>query len=476
MKLKDLDQKQFYIVFGILSVFLLFLILILVLTSSNNFRVREFSSNESNDYVSYTNPSIRIEFNAPIGNANLQDVISFQNADSGDDVEFAASVKGQRIIISTVNALESNTSYEISIDSRLEDIFNRNLAETYTKSFKTNIPSFAYIKKDLAGLDEVIISNIEGNKTTILENPNFERIDANSRFVVASTEEGLNSSIEVYDIENQEKFISKEFESELIRNIKINPITNTIFFTKYPIEDDAGFTIPTDSAKLYRFNVFDDSVEQIDLGEDIREVGEFIVSPDGSSILFKNIFGSEYLLAEIGNWNEQINLGRQLQTGGFNSDSSKIIFTTYDPAEAFSSEPFFLEYSADRDNQKIEELDEFSIDPTYFNKSENIILSQRFKEFENTKGKFEIGTLNSDLEYETLLNNPDVSLELPKISPDDRYVLIEVYSENQLRDFNNFRNFEFQTKPGLGSLLIYDLNQDTIGQDSFNGIEATWLE
>ncbi|MFW5703089.1 MAG: hypothetical protein ACOCXP_03965, partial [Candidatus Dojkabacteria bacterium] len=65
--------------------------------------------------------------------------------------------------------------------------------------------------------------------------------------------------------------------------------------------------------------------------------------------------------------------------------------------------------------------------------------------------------------------------ELPKVSPDNRYVLLEAYTKAALQDYSAQRAKGFQAKPENSSLRVYDLQKGEWLALELAGFNAAWL-
>lgn len=74
-----------------------------------------------------------------------------------------------------------------------------------------------------------------------------------------------------------------------------------------------------------------------------------------------------------------------------------------------------------------------------------------------------------------ILQMPPYSLEFPKPSYDDKFIVIEKYTQDELLDYTKQRDFVFETKPSTAELVVYDTQRNVLYQNGSRGINALWV-
>jgi len=438
----------------------------------------DFKTKENIGTVNFINTSITLKLNDPVfdyANSNESNTLKdfFTLTPSS---EFFATSIGDRIILTFKDSLQSETQYTLTASPDLKDVYERRLNKEKTFEFKTTSQRFTYLEKNHPqSKDKIVEYDLSSKSQKILfENENISKFGRDNEFLVVSVE-NKDKSNNIFSINLSEDIqIDLSLKSKKVRNLKFSPTKHEFIYTSYNLVFENGFAFQDPNSTTYftKYNLDSGQAEVLNLPEAIFDLGEFIYTNDGEGLLFKSSVNSEYYLMNLNNTENLINIGKHLQTGGFSKDGDKILFTDYDPLSGFSSFPFTTIYSADRDNREITTGEFYYIDPIFSNDDE-IFISEKYKELTGTRGLFKISKLDKNLQRFDVYRKDNMSIELPRISSDNKYISFETYTEAQLLDYSNFRAYEFQNKPAQGGLVIFDLNKNSIILE-LEGIEIVW--
>lgn len=100
---------------------------------------------------------------------------------------------------------------------------------------------------------------------------------------------------------------------------------------------------------------------------------------------------------------------------------------------------------------------------------------------EGTRGLFEIKYIIDNKETPLIKIN-DKSLENPKLSADENYLLAEMFTKDLIKNIFTsnenliLRDFINHKKPGRGELILWDLNLNNSILTIENGIDPKWLK
>ncbi len=150
------------------------------------------------------------------------------------------------------------------------------------------------------------------------------------------------------------------------------------------------------------------------------------------------------------------------------------MFVDFDPLNTYSSLPYFSLYNSDKSTTRLTGYSDYAVDPQFLNNSQQIVFAKKFKDVEGTKGLFQIMLGDYAGNSVMLYTDPTHSVELPKPSFDDRYIVVERYNQEDMLNYTDQRDFQFQTKPSVATLLVIDQSTGALADQSIRGIDAVW--
>lgn len=415
---------------------------------------------------------IRIEFNRPIKRENISEFISLS-----PQVEVRTIWSGNSLIVIPSKSLNSETEYTLKISKDIQDVYGENFIDNYSFKFTTQKAKFAVIEKDFRENKELLsIYNSDlTDREIIVRRENIKFYGINQNFAVIVTEENFQSNIEVINL------LTGNINDLNLTNVRINafafsnsPNKNEFAYTKQNIEITEDFFIPLNESKVYIYSLSSGTEREFNPSNTAFDVTELKYSNDGNSLIYKTS-DSFYNIADTASQNDFSSVGRFLAMGNFSSGDDSIVFLSYDPLSSGISTQYITIFNSDRTQKSIFNNNIPVLDPQFKNLSREIIYAELHKELITTKGIFKI--MKSDLEgnRQEIIKSDIFSLELPKLSPDDRFIAIEQYSEIGLKNFSNSRNMGFQNKPGSANIIIFDtLNNELINKNII-GTDVQWL-
>lgn len=413
-------------------------------------------------------PAINISFSQPMDRKSVEDAVSVS-----PEVEYKLNWGLNNLQINFTNNLDLDAEYKISIEQNAKDTFGKNLAENFEYAFHTKSPRFTYLERNgqQQKPDKVIAYDLKSNsKQELYTATGIDYFARNNKYLAVSTLDGAKTStlslIEVSSGKSTNISIG-DLPFRLTRLI-FSPRYDQFIFVAQEVLHVNGVAIPQASSYIFLYDIASSSIKKYEAAN----VLDIIYSPDGNSLLFR---GDEaiYYLMDL-QTSELIDLGRHFASGGFSREINRIVFVDYDPMVTSTEYPNINIYNTDREVTAITNGEQFVVDPEFFHRSELILYSEKFRELDGTKGMFSV--VVADLQQNKLKNivKEDRSMELPKLSADDRYILVENYDPFQLQNYNDMRNYVFQTKPYTATLSIYDLIDDKFLDISLSGVDAVW--
>lgn len=452
-----------------ITVILVALVVVLALLNLNTgFKLRNFDvlqgNKESADIYKQT---FSLYFNRPI--------LAGQNLDSLITIEppqklYFSSIGSELLIQPSLN-LQSNTDYKIKIDSEFKDIFNSNIGNTLELSFKTRPLDLYYTTRN-GDVTSLIKRNIANNsEETIVSLQDLVKFSIGQDFV---------SLINRLNFDEQELVILKTDNQEQVRplppeysvyDFQFVPNQPFAYFTARTATQDAEYGTIYSTRKLYLLNLQDFSFEQVSIPEQIEDLEELIISPDGQALMYRDTAESIYYLMDVTDPQSPVSLGRFVSASGFNFNSKLLMFTTADFLNS-SGEAHTVTIDSERAVEVVQPDTVANIDAEWANTTNAIVLAKKYAELENTKGLFQL-ELIIDNQIARSIRVDNESLELPKVSPDDSYIVAEKYTQDNLQNLENIRSIGYQAKPGFGKLVVIDAVTWQILTE-IDGLNASW--
>lgn len=456
-----------------ISLLVILIVLFLILNTFVHPKVTSILIKGGQDSALIRNQQIRLEFNRPIKRDNIADYIKINPS-----IEFRTIWSGNSLVVIPNQVLDSDTNYNLSISRELEDIYNEKFIEDFEFIFKTEQPKIALIEKPLNSNQEILaIYNSDlTNRQQILVRENIKYFGINENFAVIVTENNYSNNIEILNRRTNE-VRSLDLVNQRVSAFSFSSSTtrNEFAYTKQDIEVKANYYLPKSKSKIYIYSLDSYSQNEFNPQGTAEDVTSLEYSNKGESLLYRT-GDSFYSIAESQNPENYTGIGRFLSEGNFSKDDDDIVFIAFDPLNTYDSIQFLSVFNSNRETTKIESNNIPVLDPKFKNKTDNIVYAERMNELITTKGIYKI--METDLKgnkKELLASAENKSLELPVLSFDDRYIAIEQYTAEQLKDYQNSRNLGFQTKPHAGNIIIFDTVLNKIYDNNVLGSSVQWL-
>ena len=456
--------------FGSITILVVLVGIFIFLNNFTKPHVNDIQIQGEKTAADFSNQKLRFDFNRPIKKTDVTNL-----ATAKPSSKFQAIWSGNSLFIIFNETLSTSTNYKVELNKdNIEDIYGVKPEANIVYEFQTKKQRLAYIERVNGQNDKIVIADVDfSNKETLYETPKIKFFGINSDYLVVVTEPSKASDIVVVNRKTQEGY-SLGFKNVLIESFDLSPTKNEFTYTKQDIEILNNYYVPKSSTSVQIYNLDNKEDKTFNPQNSATNVIEVKYSKDGNSLLYKSA-DSFFNLSEIDNSDNVISIGRYMAKGNFNFDSSKIIFLNYDPLLTYLKYQFIVTFDSSRNIKQLTDGTKSVLDPLYLNKSDKILYSELYKDLEGTKGIFNVSLIDEDGNKTVIVKDENNSLELPKPSPDDRYIVMEKYNQTELEDYTSSRNFGFQNKPYTGSLIVYDSKDGTIIDKSIRGISAYWL-
>ncbi|BCX13732.1 MAG: hypothetical protein KatS3mg085_264 [Candidatus Dojkabacteria bacterium] len=384
--------------------------------------------------------------------------------------KFGVTSYENKLNINFTEPLKSNQVYAITFGEGLLDVYGNSFEEK-SFEFKTKKLQLAFMDLDRKKIKktDVELTNFE----TLFESEyEIKRFIARDAGLIVQAESGIGSSIFLVSENNK---IKVELNQKLVNAITASDNFEKVFFVAGDANFIDGQIYPTGLNSLYELDFKTGIYREVPLEKSVFwEVVDAQIVPDGSAILIKN-FESNFFLVSTSNYSDYINLGKYLDVTDFNQVAKKYLAVESPFGASFANFPYITIIDSNSNKTAITDGDVYVLDPKFWG-ADSIVYSSRVAETDYSRGLFGISILNlQNNEIKELIKINDKSVELPIVSPDLRYIAVEIYNKDDLNSFEGLRNKGFQSKPGIAEIGIIDMENNLLISKGVEGIEAQWM-
>lgn len=445
-----------------IAILLILITCLIYLGSLKKNHIREIKVTGSQLSAALVDTKINLKFSRPVNRENIKNYISIY-----PETDFNANFIQNDLQISFTKNLDSNTTYSLKLSKDIKDIYKEDLESEFIYEFKTKEQKILFIKKE-NNSDKVVESSIDfSNQMELYESKKikgFKKV-GNYLLVVTVNEDRTQNIVLKNLLENS----IKDFKLENQSIFSFDMSDKNVLFLAQKVEVAQRFLSPQGSSTINIYNIENGELKLFNPSNTGVNTLFAKFSPDNQNVIYKSS-DSFFYLANLDE-SEPVAIGRFKTYGAFNTDLNKIIFTEFDPLQTYSSFQFISIFNSNRELNKVTTGEYPVVDPKFFHNSDDIIFSSENKPLEGSTGIFKIVKYNGS-GFEDIYADDDNSLELPEVSFDDKYLVFEKYSKEDLLDFENQRDFIDYTKPLYGSLVSFDLNDKKFIGQCENCIEA----
>lgn len=363
--------------------------------------------------------------------------------------------------------LSFDTTYYVNVNSNARDIYGNNFSE-FEYSFKTKTAKLAYLSTDrktvaYTGVD--LVSNV----TLFNSQDNIVLYEVSQNQLLAITEKNGESSIHY-------KAPQREFEID--SNMQINSLDassdfSQVFLTAAEVKIFGDYAIPQGRNMLYKLDLKKQELEHIEVNLDtFGDIVSVKILDDGSGVLLK---GSEssFSLVDTKTFESIVPLGKFLDVTDFNQDKNQYLAVESPFGASIEDFPYVSLVDANAQKNAITNGSFYVVDPVFL--GDQAIFAERYQITEGIRGLFKISQLNDNNELEEIIKLGGMSLELPKVSEDLRYIAMESYTIDSMSEIEGIRSLGYQSKPGKAEIVIFDLKTETLVHAGLNGIDLKWF-
>lgn len=446
-----------------------FLITIFIVLDQNvkvHVRFNELEGEVAN--AKTVNQRLKFFFSGPVNKKNEQLFVAVEPA-----ATYTTSWSNNTLFVIFKENLANATEYSVTVEG-LKDVYGNDVA-SYTSTFTTQAAYFAYLEKSLDdGLNRIIMSDpLLESKKVLFEASMIKSYAIRNDFLAVVVSDGLTDNLLLKNLKNDEvKNFGKH--NVLIDRVALSPTMEQLAYLEQSVNPQEDYVIPQSDSLIKLYDIASGETYDYNPKETAMQTVDFSYTSDGQALLYRSS-DAYYFLAPWLSQEDVVQLGRYLDDGGFNRDGSKLIFVAFDFTSNELKAQQLFEYDSERKATALTDGSIPVIDPMYFYNSDKLIFAERYEELDRTPGLYKIVSLGTDGQKVQLVFEEGVSLELPRLSYDDRYVVLEQYTSSELLLFDNRRQFGFQTKPPFAELVVFDLQTQKLVTNRVHGIDAQWI-
>lgn len=452
-------RKILFTAFTFLTVFIL---VFAFLNFGLKTKIKEITVNGGTQSAEINNQIINIKFSHPANKKYIENHITVDPVSP-----FLLNwTDSKSLQVKFRESLNTNTDYNLNIKSD-----NKNLNEDFNFKFKTKTLKLIYIEKSEGETVNRIVQTDENfeKKEVLFEKENIVLFSKNKNFLSLVTRNpNRTNNLFLIDLKTRE---SKQIDlpASLISSISMSPVKDEFLFTRSDALQKGNDVIPSQEYSLNIYNIKKKEYKKINPENTAIYIREAYYSPDGTAILYQTD-ANLYYLVDTESYSKLVAVGKHDSSGGFNSEKNKILFN-----DLSGFNPSIFIYNTNRQIQNLELEKVYPVDPSFLNNFDDVIYSQKI-DLENP-ASFLYEIKRTDIlkkQSKSVLKQEGKSLENAKISPDDKYLVIERFDTKRQINPKDFRVTGFQLKPGNAELIIYDLKNEKVIDKAVRGINAVW--
>lgn len=432
------------------------------------FSVRGFNIiNKVEEKADIYSQTFAIFFNRPI--AAGQDLNKLITIEPAQQLYF--SNIGDELLIQTSQVLQADTAYKLKINNQILDIFNQPLGTDFQTEFQTR-PLDLYYVTNIDGKSQLTREHIDSqSREAIFTTQRLAQYRVSKDMVAVIDQQSFDEQILKF-VDLADKSVVTPLPAKYsVYDFQFVPNQNLAYFTARAAEQTDEYGVVYSTRKLYLLDLTDNSFVLVNTPSAIEDIEDLIISPDGEALLYRDTGESVYYLMDVTDPENPVSIGKYVATSGFNYTSQQLLFTGADFISS-TGEPFTLSVDSERNETIIQDDTIGNIDPAWAHTSNAVVLAKRYDILENTKGLFQLELIVEGRVVSKFIKDRE-SVELPQVSPDDRYIAAESYTQTQLENLENLRSVGYQAKPGSGKLLIINASTWQVERE-IEAINALW--
>lgn len=467
MKKFTLNHARFFFFNGIVLV-LTFLLMALAPFAHPKVLSAELRSSSPNQ-ADAINQQLTISFSRPMDQDSVIKNFSISPAVDGN-----VSWSNNTLFFTPKLSFQYGQKYTATISIDAADIYHRHLTTNFHYQFQTKPYQFVYINDQ----NQLVLGDLQGHNQQISYGKIIKDYQVNSQkhevVYLSQPDENAATETYLYDLNTQHTIhLFPDFAAN-ISNLKMTGDGTTLYFiatvkSEKTVMDQNGD--PTNMVnKVFQYDILTKKLSESDLMTAYPTLVRFWITPDGNTFMINDINGELFLRAISGG--KSVALGKYADYRGGSARGDTLVFLDNSPDTGYL-QGIVLYNGA---TKRVTNITEIAASP--FLSRDGKLLSYSYIPSTAGGSAGQEGVKVISLPDQKVIFqkiDPAFSYELSKISPDSRYLAIEVYTKEQLLDFTHVRTYGEPNKPDKAIIVFYDLTNGTKAQ-AIDGKELRWVE
>lgn len=396
-----------------------------------------------------------------------------QRAELAKLITFSPEIPGNfklinnTVVFSPAEILRYGQEYQVNISEKLQDIYRKQLAQTYELKFTSKELKFLTQRPASTGYD-LLLNTVNKQPETIVAAQKIKEFaaDYSGQRIAYTIQEFDQQASKLYSYDQATKVVKEVVlgRSLNISGLQFDRYGNLVFIGAIPDAELAQIVpeeMPEIVTRPYKYDFVTAKLVELEmLKNHYGDIMTLRVVPDGNSVLLQK-FNSDQVIVSLLN-GDSTTIGRYNGVAGFDYLGTKLGLLEIDFSRAEVA-PQTQIYADSKIIFKTEAA-VFTQDPNLATSGKFIVYAKRLAQLDYYPGVF--GLEARDLAGNRLLafSEAGASLELPNISPDGQLLIAERYSKDVISSQERtVRRYVNAGRPESSNMVVFRMPADGVG-------------
>lgn len=425
--------------------------------------ISRISFSQEQNSMSVEHSEIHIHFSEVMNRESFKDNILVS-----PQASFTTSWRNNVLLITFENTLEYTTDYTITFKDAIHSTYRSHPNTDLSLTFRTERKVITFAEDDT-----IIKYDLETKAVTKkqLSSPFITySLGNNSSFFLIS--DILISEQILAVTKNDEKKLSIP-KKHIYQIATSNALNNAIILAQDDLIPDTEDEYPRRT--IYSLDSNTGSIQRVYPESFNRDIERFTIDNSGRILLFRDTVEGLYYITDLFTPHmDPIPLGAFAGVGGISLVRNEILFIDDETAK-LQGNLVLQRVNTNGEKKQLTKVNENIQDPTFIPNSELIVYSREYAQ-SNLQVLYEAVIASINGEESKILQLEGKSIEVARPSPNGRYILFEVYTENEKDNPDPNRIIEFLSRPKTGELYIYDTKTEKFESLEMRGASIIWGE
>jgi len=421
----------------------------------------QVSFSQQQQRMSVENSEIMLRFSEVMDKNSFKDNIVVT-----PNVVFTTSWRKDTLYITFANTLEYATQYTLLIKREVISSYGSNPDTDLSISFKTEGRVITFAEDNT--LVQYDLDTMVAIKKPISSPFISYSLGKDSSFFLLS--DILTSSQILGITKDDEKKLS--VPKKQIYQIATSKILNkAIILAQEDIIPDTEDEYPRRT--IYLLDQKSESIQRVYPESFNLDIERFSIDVTGRILLFRDTVEGLYYITDLFTPNiNPILLGSFAGIGGISLDKNQILFIDDETAKLHGN-LVLQKVNTNGEKKQLTPITQNIQDPAFIPNSTKVVYSREYKQ-SNLQVLYEAIIASEDGTILKVLHIDGKSIEVARPSPNGRYIICEVYTEDDKNNPDPNRIIEFLSRPKTGELFIYDIKTEEFKSLGIRGASIAW--